>query len=143
MRAMGRREGTEGTEGTRRIEARGWRCGRNDKQSTKVWLVLLLLPLLLVLLMLLLPSLLQLPLLLLLLPSRFDSVAAADCSLSLPLLMVHGLMCADSWGFFLGRFFTALSGGLTRFLPNASLRCFFRPRVEAVPGGVFLFLCST
>jgi hypothetical protein len=51
--------------------------------------MLLLLPLLLVLLMLLLPSYLQLPLLLLLLPSRFDSVAAADCSRSLPLLMVH------------------------------------------------------
>ena len=35
MRAMWRREGTEGTEGTRRIEARRWRCARNDKQSTK------------------------------------------------------------------------------------------------------------
>jgi hypothetical protein len=92
--------------------------------------------------MLLLPLFLQLPLLLLLLPSRFDSVAAADCSRSLPLLMVHGLMCANSWGFFfLGHFFTALPGGLTRFLPSVSLRCFFRPRVEAAPGGVFL--CST
>ena len=35
MRAMWRREGTEGTEGTQRIEARRWRCARNDKQSTK------------------------------------------------------------------------------------------------------------
>jgi hypothetical protein len=29
-------------------------------------------------------------------PLYLDSVAAADCSRSLPLLMVHGLMCADS-----------------------------------------------
>ena len=54
-------------------------------------------------------------------------VACADCRLNWPLLIVHGLICGDSLGFFFVADFFGFfeSGAPFRLVPPVRIRCFF------------------